>query len=68
MKASYKYITYDPLKRKPDGICSRKMKNTFCLGSSLVQFDVCFDIWKFSYWKLWIIVAQNTTGTVPSAS
>lgn len=22
--ASYKYITYDPLKRKPDGICSRK--------------------------------------------
>lgn len=41
--------------------------NTFCLGSSLEQFSVCFDIWKFSCWRLWIIGAENTVGDVTSA-
>lgn len=63
VKASYKYITYDPLKRKPDGICSRKMKNTFCL-----EVFTCAVRCVFWYLEVFLLGAQNTAGTVPSAT
>lgn len=48
VNASYKYITYDPLKRKPDGMDKQwKIKNAFCLVSSLEWLSMYFDIWTF---------------------
>lgn len=45
---SYKYITYDPLGRETDGICSRRYKvHIFFLVSSFQWYSVYFDIWQF---------------------
>lgn len=49
VNAPYKYITYDPLKRRPDGVGTQwKIKSAFCLVSSLEQFSVYFGIWMVS--------------------